>query len=262
VHNSSNSWFESLSTARAPRLRLFCFPYGGGNAYVVREWQRHFAPEIDVCLVHLPGRARRIGERPHTRLRPLVQEMADRSAQSFAAVCLYGHSMGALLSFELARELRRRNYTTPVRLFLSALPGPECGEICAVRLSTFPSRNSWLRSEKLKGTPKEFFEFPELQNGAFAFAASGTSRSHDTYEYLAESPLPVQYRITEGEQDELATVKSLAPGSYRHRQDTTLDCFLGTTSSFKVRRQSLSGFFAKDYFTPCPCHKNLRYSLT
>jgi len=177
---------------------------------VFREWQRHFAPEIDVCLVHLPGRARRIGERPHTRLRPLVQEMADAIRTEFRGrFAFYGHSMGALLSFELARELRRRNYTTPVRLFLSACRAPN---VVRSVPSTFnlPVQEFMAKIEKLKGTPKEFFEFPELQNALLPLLRADFEIT-DTYEYLAESPLACPITVYGGEQDELATVKSLAP---------------------------------------------------
>jgi len=87
-------------------------------------------------------------------------------------VCFYGHSMGALLSFELARELRRRNYTTPVRLFLSACRAPN---VVRSVPSTFnlPVQEFMAKIEKLKGTPKEFFEFSRTAKCAFAFAASG-----------------------------------------------------------------------------------------
>ncbi|MGO9170278.1 MAG: thioesterase II family protein [Candidatus Sulfotelmatobacter sp.] len=56
---SSRLWFQSLSSVERQSLRLFCFLYAGGNAYGFRSWQRHFPPDIDLCLVHLPGRGKR-----------------------------------------------------------------------------------------------------------------------------------------------------------------------------------------------------------
>jgi len=104
---------------------MFCFPYAGGASDVFRGWRRHFPAEVDICLVHLPGRGKRMGERPFTRLNVLVEEIADViCAESPDPYVLYGHSMGALISFELARELRRRHSIGPRQLFLSGGRAP------------------------------------------------------------------------------------------------------------------------------------------
>src|SRR5690242_5722195 len=100
MDGSGRLWFESLSSGRQS-LRLFCFPYAGGSAQVFRQWQRHFPSEIALWLVHLPGRGKRIGEQPFTRLQLLVQTIADlivREPQP-PPYALFGHSMGALISF-------------------------------------------------------------------------------------------------------------------------------------------------------------------
>jgi medium-chain acyl-[acyl-carrier-protein] hydrolase len=225
-HNSSGRWFESLSIARAPLLRLFCFPYGGGNAYAFREWQRHFAPEIDLCLVHLPGRARRISERPHTRLQPLVEEMADAIRTEIRGrFAFYGHSMGALISFELARELRRRRYGTPVHLFLSACRAPNVVRSVPPTFN-LPIQEFVAEIQKLKGTPKEFFEHPELQNALLPLLRADFEIT-DTYEYLAESPLACPITVYGGEQDELAPVKNLVPWELQTSAECTIRVFSG-----------------------------------
>jgi medium-chain acyl-[acyl-carrier-protein] hydrolase len=209
-HDFNSRWFESLLTASAPRLRLFCFPYAGGNANVFREWQRHFGPGIDVCLVHLPGRARRLGERPHTRLQPLVKELADViRKQLHGRFAFYGHSMGALISFELARELRRRNYPAPVHLFLSACRAPTVVRDVPPTFN-LPVPQFVAEIQKLNGTPKEFFEYPELQKALLSLLRADFEIT-DTYEYVAEAPIACPITVYGGEQDELATLQSLAP---------------------------------------------------
>ena len=208
--SSSSRWFESLSPARAPLLRLFCFPYGGGNAHAFREWQLHFAPEIEVCLVHLPGRARRIVERPHTRLQPLVQEVADAiRIETHSRFAFFGHSMGALISFELARELRRRNYDTPVHLFLSACRAPDVVRAVPPTFN-LPVQEFMAEIKKLEGTPTEFFENPDLQHALLPLLRADFEIT-DTYEYVPESRLACPITVYGGERDELASVKHLAP---------------------------------------------------
>ena len=184
-----------------------------------RKWQRNFSPEIDICLVHLPGRARRMGERPRTRLQPLVEEMADAiRTEVHGRFAFYGHSMGALIGFELARELRRRNYGTPVRLFLSACRAPSVVRSVPPTYN-LPVQEFMAKIRKLKGTPQEFFEFPELQNALLPVLRADFEIT-DTYEYLPESPLACPITIYGGDQDELATVKSLVPWELQ----TTAEC--------------------------------------
>ncbi len=218
IHNADNRWFESLSTARG-QLRLFCFPYAGGNAHVFRDWQRPFAPEIDVCLVHLPGRARRAGERPYTVMQPLVQELADVIRNKVdGRFAFFGHSMGALISFELARELRRRDQHGPAHLFLSAYEAPT---VVRALPHTFnlPEQELLAAIKNLNGTPKEFFEYPEIQSLLLPLLRADFELT-DTYSYAAESPLACGITVYGGEQDERATVKNLDPW----RLQTSAEC--------------------------------------
>ena len=208
--NSNNRWFESLSTSSTPLLRLFCFPYAGGSAHVFREWQRHFPPEIDVCLVHLPGRARRIAETPHTRLQSLVEEVADAIRPELQnKFALYGHSMGALISFELARELRRRNYDSPLHLFLSACRAPTMVKDGPPTFN-LPLQEFMAEIQKLNGTPKEFLQHPEFQRALLPLLRADFEIT-DTYTYLAEPPIDSPITIYGGEHDHLVPLRSLAP---------------------------------------------------
>src|SRR3954463_418358 len=104
-----SQWFESLQGVNAGAIKLFCFPHAGGSAQIFRGWQPYLSPEITLCLAHLPGKGPRISERPFTEIKMLVAALADAILpQIQGAFAFWGHSMGALVSFELARELQRR----------------------------------------------------------------------------------------------------------------------------------------------------------
>jgi hypothetical protein len=131
MNNSQPKWFENLSGAKEGALRLYCFPYAGSSTQVFRSWQQSFSPEISLTLTHLPGRGARISEPSFKALRPLVHALAaSLVADKQPPFAFLGHSMGALISFELARELRRRGQRGPLALFVSGrrapqLPGPD-----------------------------------------------------------------------------------------------------------------------------------------
>lgn len=182
AHASPPSWFEHLSRSKAPSLRVFCFPYAGGSTDLYRGWQRWFPEQIDLCLVHLPGRSRIIGEQAFTRLQPLIKSVADRIEPEIQVpFVLYGHSMGALISFELARELCNRRHAGPRHLLISGRRAPQWP---ADKLPTFnlPHDEFIEELKKLKGTPQEVLENSELMQ-LFLALLRADFETVETYEY-------------------------------------------------------------------------------
>ncbi|MGI5230234.1 thioesterase II family protein [Actinoallomurus sp. CA-142502] len=101
---------------------LYCFAHAGGSLGEYLRWSDDL-PGLQLWGVHLPGRTSRSGEPPFTRMAPLVEALVTeiRFARPFV---FFGHSLGALVAFEVARELRRRDREQPVRLVLSSCPAP------------------------------------------------------------------------------------------------------------------------------------------
>ncbi len=110
----ASAWFPTAATAQPPRL--FYFPYAGEVG----------PPAFPACAAVLPGRAARIAEAPFQRMAPLIQSLAAAIEpyleQPFAFL---GHSLGAIVAFELARELRRRKLPLPRPLIVSAARAPQ-----------------------------------------------------------------------------------------------------------------------------------------
>lgn len=119
-------WLVNWKPNRSAVLRLFCFPYAGGGDSIFRSWQQSLSDTIEVCPVQLPGRGSRIAEPPCADMNQLVrcaaQALAPYLDKPFA---LFGHSMGALIAFELARHMRRESSAQPVHLFVSGRPSPQ-----------------------------------------------------------------------------------------------------------------------------------------
>lgn len=103
-------------------LRLFCFPYGGGGASIFRQWQENMPGGIEICPVQLPGRENRIDEPPFTVMSHLVEVVAENLHPYFdVPFALFGHSMGGVIAFELARHLSCSRKGNPVHIFISAV---------------------------------------------------------------------------------------------------------------------------------------------
>ncbi|AXG81394.1 thioesterase II family protein [Streptomyces paludis] len=124
-------WFHGFGpgadTGRhAAPLRLVCLPYAGGTPSVYRNWAADLGDGVRVVPVLLPGRGPRAREAPYTAMAPLAADLADALAEHELAhdYALFGHSMGALLAYEVAHELRDRGLPEPAHLFVSGSKAP------------------------------------------------------------------------------------------------------------------------------------------
>lgn len=196
---ASDPWIIRYRQNAQASLRLFCFSYAGGGASVFRSWADFLPQEVEVCAIQLPGREYRIGEPAYRRLGPLVQALSEAIAPYLdRPFAFFGHSMGALVSFELARHLRRTQQRQPICLFLAAYRAPQ-----------LPNPNI-----KIYHLPQEVFKvvlraegIPEmvLQNDELMQAMLPTLRADfelcDTYEYQEEAPLWCPISIFGGQED-------------------------------------------------------------
>lgn len=120
-----NPWLTPGLGEPSAALRLYCFPYAGGSASVFHSWRAALAPEIDVIAVQMPGRAERLLDPMPRRIEPLLAALAEaiapRAGRRFA---FFGHSLGGLVAFELARLLQRRGADMPERVIVSGCDAP------------------------------------------------------------------------------------------------------------------------------------------
>lgn len=167
---------------------MFCFPYAGGSALVFRTWSERLSPDIEVCPIQLPGRGTRLTDPPFTRLSLLVESLAcalfPLLNKPFA---VFGHSMGALVSFELIRQLRKQYGLEPIRLFVSAARAPQLPHVGSP-LHTLPEPAFLQALRRLNGTPKEVLEHKELMQLMFPLLRADLAVC-ETYVYATEPPL-------------------------------------------------------------------------
>ena len=115
-----------LGVRSAPKRRLFCMPYAGGGVAPYRLWFRSLPDDIEVQAVQLPGRESRLREAPLMSIHDMVDTVrpAIESATDLP-YAIFGHSMGALMAYELTCALECSTLRPPSRLFVSARRGPD-----------------------------------------------------------------------------------------------------------------------------------------
>jgi len=125
-----STWVSVPAPRPRAHLRLLCFPYAGGGASIYSSWAAQLPPDIELCAIRLPGREGRFGEQPLRRmdrlLSLLVEGVLPYLDRGFA---FFGHSLGALVAFELARRLRRDALPAPIHLFISGRRAPQLPDV-------------------------------------------------------------------------------------------------------------------------------------
>jgi medium-chain acyl-[acyl-carrier-protein] hydrolase len=185
----SNGWLTGRRTGAEARFRLFCLPYAGGDSRIFAAWQAELPSWVEVCPVELPGRGALSALSPCTRSDELVERLLDALIPELdRPFGLFGHSMGSLLAFELARRTRAMSHLPPCELLLASahraphLPATEApihdaadGEFLA-----------GLR--RLNGTPPAVLESRELMDLRMRTLRADFSLC-ETYVYSREPPL-------------------------------------------------------------------------
>jgi medium-chain acyl-[acyl-carrier-protein] hydrolase len=195
-----DSWIACCEPRPQARLRLFCFPYAGSGASVFRTWPGGLPTDFEVCPVQLPGRGTRLMERPFSQLSPLVQALTQALSPLLdKPFAFFGHSLGSLVSFELARELRRQYGVYPVRLFVSSGHAPQIAHR-GLPIHTLPEREFLAELHRLNGTPTEVLAHQELMEIMLPVLRADFAL-YENYVYAPDSPLDCPISAFGGLQD-------------------------------------------------------------
>jgi medium-chain acyl-[acyl-carrier-protein] hydrolase len=209
-----------------PKIRLFCFPYAGGSAQVFRNWQDHL-PEIEVCPVDIAGRGK-LFRKPLLRDLPSMVHsiMESLLPQITGPFILFGHSMGALISFEVARELRRRGLMGPLHLLVSGRQAPQIEDQNDPKYK-LPDAEFIAELRRLDGTPDEVLDNPELMKLVLPLLRSDFELVH-TYKYRFESPLSCPITAYGGIGDQDVTIDDLRSWQAQTSSTFSLKMFPGS----------------------------------
>jgi len=207
VPDAAARWVSFPTRLPDAAVRLFCLPHAGGGATVFQSWPAALAG-IEIAAIRLPGREGRFREAPIERVDPLVEAIAAGIAPPLdRPYALYGHSVGALIAFELARRLRRDGLRQPDRLIVAGCDAPhrQHGE----PLFELPDEQFVARLRALGGMSAELLELPELIELLLPQLRADVALG-DTYVYRPGPPLDSPIRAFYGDRDEATSPELVA----------------------------------------------------
>jgi len=199
-----NSWIVVHNPNFAAKLRLFCFPFVGGDPRAFVRWAHDLPLTVEVCALNFPGRGTRFREPLFTQINPLIDAIMPALYPYLdRPFVFFGHSMGSILSFEVARRLRRERGLSPLYLFISARHAPQRKHSDPPSYS-LPQAQFIERLRMLKGTPEELLQNPELMR-LVSVILRADFEINDNYLYSAEPPLAASIKAYGGLDDPYIT---------------------------------------------------------
>jgi acyl transferase domain-containing protein/surfactin synthase thioesterase subunit len=200
-------WLNTADNNQA-RLRLFCFPHAGGGASFFQTWTKQFPANIELCPIQLPGREDRHAESPLTQIKEVIQSLLPVIRPLVdSPFAIFGHSMGALLAFELARELRRQGLPLPKHLLVSGYRAPQLPDM-TLPIHRFPKPKFLEAVQAFQGMPQAILRSPERLE-PYLPQLRADFRLLETYIYTNEAPLDCPITAFGGNSDPIVSREAL-----------------------------------------------------
>jgi medium-chain acyl-[acyl-carrier-protein] hydrolase len=243
-------WFKRFKPNPNASLQIFCFPFAGGGTLAYNSWANALAPFFELYALQLPGRECRFKEKPFDQLLPLVKELADTICLALnKPFAFFGHSLGALISFELTRHLQEKKLPAPIHFFVSGWRAPHLPDPYPP-LHRLPLAGFIQELKRLNGTPESVLQNPELLE-IFLPVLRSDFKMAETYVYENEDPIACPITAFGGRHDHLVSRGELEAWQLHTSEKFRLKMFPGGHFYINHRQQELFDEIAgdlRDYF--------------
>lgn len=221
----SGLWLRKYHDAPDAGARLVCFPHAGGSASYYFPVSAALSPEFDVLALQYPGRQDRRGD-------PFVDTIDALADQLYAAiapamdgpVAFFGHSMGAVLAYEVTRRFEERDGTGPVVVFASGRRAPSRQRDENVHLRDDAGIIKEMRN--LGGTDSRVLADPELLEMVLP-AIRNDYRAVERYSRGTDARISAPVVVMTADDDPRTTVEEAAAWEDHTTGGTTLHTFDG-----------------------------------
>jgi len=229
-----------------PALRLFCIPFAGGGASAYFRWGQGLPAEIQVCPIQLRGHETRFAEDAFRSMGPMIEELGPALLPWLdVPFAIFGHSMGAIIGFELARFLRRAAGKAPLCLFVSSRRAPQVAT-SARKIAGLPD-NEFVRemTEQYNAIPDLVRQDRELMN-RFIPILKADMTMLESYEYRRDDPFSFMISAFGGLEDRHVSMDDLDAWREHTRGPSKVRQFPGGHFLIKDRRAEVLRAVAQD----------------
>ena len=188
------------------KIKLFCFPYAGGGAAAFNKWKQYLDKHIQLHPVELAGRGKRIYDPLYQSIEEAVNDIYSKISPELkdGAYALFGHSMGGIIAYELAYKIRDNHLPEPLHVFFSGRGAPHIPDEDEEWWHNLPDDEFKEKILELGGTPKEFFEHPELLEVLLPMLRSDFKIA-ETYQHNGEvKPLDYDISVFIGKEEDIS----------------------------------------------------------
>lgn len=220
-----SSWIVCPRPRSQPKLRLFCFAYAGGSAWIFRTWAQQLPDSIEVCAIELPGRGKRMAEPTIKSVTSIIENLGPELLPylNLPFAC-FGHSLGALVAFEICRWLRHSVQLTPCHIWVSAAQAPQLPAEKAP-IHTLPDTDFINELKHYKGTPESILNNAEMMALVLPIIRADFTVL-ETYQYQPSALLTCPITGFWGQQDTIVNEVQVAAWNI-HTQDFCLKAIDG-----------------------------------
>lgn len=229
-----SKWFLTFKKNPYAKMRLLCFHHSGGGASTYFPWSKQLSPIIELMAIQLPGREDRFSEPFIDDVEDLIHKLTREFSQyKDMPFFVFGHSLGALLSFEFAKSIKKAYSLTPHHIIISATKAPHL-PLKRKNLSKLDPVSLKTELFSYNGIDKEIINNEELFD-LYLPILKNDFLLYENYEYLESSPLSCNMLALSGTLDESVKEEEVIAWS-RHTQ-----------GNFKHMSFSGGHFFIKQY---------------
>jgi medium-chain acyl-[acyl-carrier-protein] hydrolase len=145
-------------------IKLFCLPYAGGSAAIFNKWNAYLHDSIELRPIELAGRGRRIHHPLYENLAEAVDDVFNLIKKELdgSQYALFGHSMGSIITYQLAQKIKENELYRPSHIFFSGRGAPHIREKEDKQYHLMSDAEFKKELLELGGTPAELFQHPEL----------------------------------------------------------------------------------------------------
>ena len=242
--DNGNNWVLYPKPNTQAKLQLICFHYAGGGTSIFRTWPDYLPTDIKVCAIRLPGRETRFKEPLLTHMDSLIQSLIHPLLTILdKPFAFFGHSMGALISFELARLLRNNYGLTPQHLFVSSCCAPQLVDSNPL-IYNLPESKFVEKLCEFNGIPQAVLEDKELMQIFLPIFRADFSVV-ETYCYTPHQPLNCSITAFGGMQDSLVSFSQLEAWQAQTNQSFSLQRFPGNHFFLNTAKLNLLASISK-----------------